>query len=135
MAEEQKQRGKLVVFSAPSGTGKSTIAQQVMRKLHELQFSISATTRNMRPGEVDGVNYHFLSVEAFDDLVQSGGFIEHEFFFGNHYGTLLEKTSEAVNEGRHLLLDLDVKGGSEPEKAFSRQLAACVYSPSEHGGS
>jgi len=82
-----------------------------------------------------GVNYHFLSVEAFDDLVQSGGFIEHEFFFGNHYGTLLEKTSEAVNEGRHLLLDLDVKGALNLKKAFSRQLAACVYSPSEHGGS
>jgi len=89
-----------------------------MRKLHELQFSISATTRNMRPGEVDGVNYHFLSVEAFDDLVQSGGFIEHEFFFGNHYGTLLEKTSEAVNEGRHLLLDLDVKGALNLKKLF-----------------
>ncbi|MDT9546379.1 MAG: guanylate kinase [Chlorobium sp.] len=120
MAEEQKQQGKLVVFSAPSGTGKSTIARQVMRKLPELQFSVSATTRGMRPGEVNGENYHFLSSDAFDKLVRQGGFIEHEFFFGNHYGTLLEKTREAVNEGRHLLLDLDVKGALNLKKLFPR---------------
>ena len=117
MAEERLQ-GKLVVFSAPSGTGKSTIAKLVLDRIPNIRFSVSATTRQKRAGEVDGLNYHFLSKEEFEDKIRTGGFIEHEFFFGNHYGTLLDKTLEVIDSGIHLLLDLDVKGALNLKKLF-----------------
>ncbi|KZK73640.1 MAG: guanylate kinase [Pelodictyon luteolum] len=118
MAEEREREGRLVVFSAPSGTGKSTIARRVLERFPSMRFSVSATTRPMREGEVDGVNYHFLSIEEFEREIEKGGFIEHEFFFGNHYGTLFQKTREAMAEGTDLLLDLDVKGAMNLKKLF-----------------
>lgn len=118
MAGASKTTGKLIVFSAPSGTGKSTVAKAVLERLPELRFSVSATTRQMRPGEIDGVNYHFLSKEEFERRIAGGGFIEHEFFFGNHYGTLLDKTREAIQSGNSLLLDLDVKGAMNVKRLF-----------------
>jgi guanylate kinase len=124
-------KGKLIVFSAPSGTGKSTVARLVRERIGDLGFSVSATTRAMRPGEQDGVDYHFLDRETFEETVRAGGFIEHEFFFGNCYGTLLDKTLEAVDSGRHLLLDLDVKGALNLKRIFGdRALLVFLKPPS-----
>ena len=81
MVEERKQQGKLIVFSAPSGTGKSTIAKLILERFPNLRFSVSATTRQKRTGETEGLNYYFLSKEAFEEKIRTGGFIEHEFFF------------------------------------------------------
>lgn len=122
-------KGKLIVFSAPSGTGKSTVARLVMDRIDSLQFSVSATTRTMRPGEQDGVHYHFLSRECFEKKIEEGGFIEHEFFFGNFYGTLLDKTIEAVDAGRHLLFDLDVKGALNLKKLFGQRALLVFLKP------
>ena len=110
--------GKLIVFSAPSGTGKSTVAKHVLERIDGLEFSVSATTRPKREGEADGKNYFFLTKEAFEDKIRSGGFIEYEYFFGNFYGTLLDKTEEVVNAGRNMLFDLDVKGALNLKKRF-----------------
>ncbi len=118
MVEERKQRGKLIVFSAPSGTGKSTIAKLVLERFPNLRFSVSATTRQKRTGETEGLNYYFLSKEAFEEKIRTGGFIEYEFFFGNHYGTLLDKTGEVIDSGTSMLLDLDVKGAVNLKKIF-----------------
>ena len=118
MVEERKQQGKLIVFSAPSGTGKSTIARQVLERIPTLRFSVSATTRQKRAGEIEGVNYYFLSKEEFEERIQAGGFIEHEFFFGNHYGTLLDRTHAVIDSGANILLDLDVKGALNLKKIF-----------------
>ena len=118
MVEERKQRGKLIVFSAPSGTGKSTIAKLVLERFPNLRFSVSATTRQKRTGETEGLNYYFLSKEAFEEKIRTGGFIEHEYFFGNHYGTLLDKTGEVIDSGTSMLLDLDVKGAVNLKKIF-----------------
>ncbi len=118
MVEERKQQGKLIVFSAPSGTGKSTIARQVIERIPTLRFSVSATTRQKRAGEIEGVNYYFLSKEEFEERIQAGGFIEHEFFFGNHYGTLLDRTHAVIDSGANILLDLDVKGALNLKKIF-----------------
>ncbi len=118
MVEELKQQGKLIVFSAPSGTGKSTIARQVLERIPTLRFSVSATTRQKRAGEIEGVNYYFLSKEEFEERIQAGGFIEHEFFFGNHYGTLLDRTHAVIDSGANILLDLDVKGALNLKKIF-----------------
>ena len=118
MVEERKQRGKLIVFSAPSGTGKSTIAKLVLERFPNLRFSVSATTRQKRTGETEGLNYYFLSKEAFEEKIRTGGFIEHEYFFGNHYGTLLDKTGEVIDSGTSILLDLDVKGAVNLKRIF-----------------
>ena len=118
MVEERKQRGKLIVFSAPSGTGKSTIAKLILERFPNLRFSVSATTRQKRTGETEGINYYFLSKEAFEEKIRTGGFIEHEYFFGNHYGTLLDKTGEVIDSGTSILLDLDVKGAVNLKKIF-----------------
>ena len=121
--------GKLIVFSAPSGTGKSTVARMVRERIGDLGFSISATTRSMRPGEQEGVDYHFLSREAFEEKIRQGGFIEHEFFFGNYYGTLLDKTLQAVDSGKHLLLDLDVKGALNLKRIFGERALLVFLKP------
>ena len=122
-------RGRLVVFSAPSGTGKSTVARMVRERIVDLGFSVSATTRAMRPGEQDGVDYHFLDRETFEQKILEGGFIEHEFFFGNFYGTLLDKTMEAVDSGKSLLLDLDVKGALNLKKLFGERALLVFLRP------
>ncbi|NMW21280.1 MAG: guanylate kinase [Chlorobiaceae bacterium] len=118
MVEERKRQGKLIVFSAPSGTGKSTIAKLVLQRIPNIVFSVSATTREKRKGEAEGINYYFLSREEFEEGIRTGGFIEHEYFFGNHYGTLLDKTHEVIDSGLHILLDLDVKGALNLKKLF-----------------
>ena len=118
MVEERKEQGKLIVFSAPSGTGKSTIAKRVLERLPTIRFSVSATTRQKRAAELEGINYYFLSKEEFEEKICTGGFIEHEFFFGNHYGTLLDKTHEVIDSGSSMLLDLDVKGALNLKKLF-----------------
>lgn len=128
-AEQVSGQGRLIVFSAPSGTGKSTVAKLVMERLGSLEFSVSATTRQMRPGERDGVDYHFLSREAFEQKIAENGFIEHEFFFGNFYGTLLDKTIEAIEAGRNLLFDLDVKGALNLKRIFGERALLVFLKP------
>lgn len=130
-AECASKAGRLVVFSAPSGTGKSTVARMVRDRIGCLGFSVSATTRSMRPGERDGVDYHFLSRDEFERKIVEGGFIEHEFFFGNYYGTLLDKTRDAIDAGKHLLFDLDVKGALNLKRIFGdRALLVFLKPPS-----
>ena len=128
-AEQVSGQGRLIVFSAPSGTGKSTVAKLVMERVGSLEFSVSATTRPMRPGERDGVDYHFLSRETFERKIAENGFIEHEFFFGNFYGTLLDKTTEAIEAGRNLLFDLDVKGALNLKRIFGERALLVFLKP------
>lgn len=118
MMQQDSSKGKLIVFSAPSGTGKSTIAGKVLERIGTLSFSVSATTRMKRPGEEHGIHYYFLDRQDFEERIKQGGFIEYEYFFGNYYGTLLDRTREAIDSGRHLLFDLDVKGALNLKKLF-----------------
>ena len=129
MVEALRQRGKLIVFSAPSGTGKSTIAKMVLDRLPDIKFSVSATTRKKRPGEQEGVSYYFLDKEDFEEKIRSGGFIEHEFFFENHYGTLLDKTDQIIETGTHILLDLDVKGALNLKRLFPDNSLLLFFKP------
>jgi guanylate kinase len=129
MAGKKIRQGKLIVFSAPSGTGKSTIAKMVLKRLPGVRFSVSATTRRKREGELEGVNYYFLTPVEFEEKVRSGGFIEHEYFFGNHYGTLLDKTREVIQSGASILLDLDVKGAMNLKRIFSDQALLLFIMP------
>lgn len=101
---------KLFAFAAPSGGGKTSIIKPMLAKYPEIEFSVSATTRAMRPGEVNGKDYFFLSKEEFERLIGEGGFVEHEFFFDNHYGTLKREVDRALKAGHAMIFDVDVKG-------------------------
>lgn len=111
-------RGRLIVLSAPSGAGKTTLTNR-MREAHpEWVFSISATTREPRAHENNGVDYIFLSSEQFDAYITEGRFVEWEEVHGNRYGTLKSTIEESLAEGHTLILDVDVKGGVNIKKHF-----------------
>ncbi len=101
--------GKMVVISGPSGAGKSTICRRLLED-ERVQFSISATTRAMRPGEVDGRDYYFLTADEFRQRVEQGDFLEYANVHGNMYGTLRGPIQEVLEAGRIYLLEIDVQG-------------------------
>lgn len=114
---------QLLVISAPSGAGKTTIAHYLLQKYPFLQFSVSATTRPRRKNEVNGRDYYFLSEEEFKKLIDEGKLLEYEQIFGYYYGTLRSTVEEALRKGQVLVFDVDVKGAlsiknAYPEKAL-----------------
>jgi guanylate kinase len=104
--------GILFVISAPSGTGKTTVARRVQRELGDLDWSVSYTTREPRPGELDGREYSFIDMERFVAMEAAGAFLESAEVFGNRYGTGLAETREKLAQGRDLLLEIDVQGAA-----------------------
>lgn len=105
--------GLLVILSSPSGAGKSTLARRLMDWDGELRFSVSATTRQPRPGEVEGQHYYFRSPAQFQDMVRAGEMLEHAEVFGNFYGTPRAPVEEAMLAGRDTLFDVDWQGGQQ----------------------
>lgn len=110
-------RGRLFVLSGPSGVGKSTVLAKVRELLPDLWYSISATTRAMRPGEIDGVNYHFVSRAEFDELITAGRLLEHAHFAGNWYGTPRDPVEERLARGEDVLLEIEVQGARQVRSA------------------
>ena len=106
MSETRK--GMLLVISGPSGAGKGTLIERLMAEDKSLVFSVSATTRAPRPGEIHGVHYYFLSNEEFDRKVAEGAFVEHATVHGNRYGTLRSEVYERLGRGENVVLDIDV---------------------------
>lgn len=124
------ERGKPIVISAPSGTGKSTIIKEVLEQLPEVVFSVSCTTRKPRENEVDGVHYKFLTLEEFRRSIEENRFIEWEDVYGKYYGTEREPMERALNSGKDMLLDLDVKGGERIRELFPDAILISLYPPS-----
>mgnify|MGYP001411533271 CR=1 FL=1 len=106
-------RGLLIILSSPSGAGKSTLARRLMEWDPGLRFSISATTRNPRPGEVDGREYYFRSHAQFEELVESGDMLEHAKVFDHYYGSPREPVEAAISAGQDVLFDIDWQGGQQ----------------------
>ena len=105
-------RGQMVVMSGPSGAGKSTLCRMLLEDPH-VRFSVSATTRTPRPGEVDGRDYHFVTADQFRGLIREGAFIEHAEVHGNLYGTLRKPMEDALERGEVYLLEIDVQGANQ----------------------
>ena len=102
-----------IVMSAPSGCGKSTLIDLLLQEYHDLVYSISCTTRAPREGEEDGLDYHFLTVERFRELLAEDAFLEHAEVHGNYYGTLRRPIEEVLGEGNSMILDIDVVGAAK----------------------
>ena len=107
------EKGVLVILSSPSGAGKTSIARALVEENKNFLFSVSATTRKSRPGEVNGREYHFLTVDEFRERINDGQFLEHAKVFGNLYGTPLEPVMESINDGKDLIFDVDWQGGKQ----------------------
>jgi guanylate kinase len=120
----------LIVLSSPSGGGKSTLAKHLMKIYPKLEFSVSATTRKIREGEIDGKDYFFLTKEDFIDRIKKNDLIEYEEIFGNLYGTLRSEIKRAVENNKTMLFDVDVKGAESLKKAFPDDtLTVFIYPP------
>ncbi|MEI6645847.1 MAG: guanylate kinase [bacterium] len=102
-----------IVISAPSGAGKSTLCDLLLQNYPELCYSISCTTREPRINEEDGEDYHFITVDRFNKLIEDGAFLEHALVHGNYYGTLKEPIYQALRENQCVLLDIDVAGAAQ----------------------
>lgn len=124
------ERAAPVVLAATSGTGKTTIARRLVTDSDRYTFSISATTRPPREGEVDGVDYHFLTREDFEQRAESADFAEWARVHGRYYGTLKETIDDAAEKGRHVVLDIDVQGARQIKESIPDATLIFVLPPS-----
>jgi guanylate kinase len=123
-------KGKLIIFSAPSGAGKTTLVRYVMSQINTLTFSVSACSRNKRDYETEGKDYHFISVTEFKEKIENNEFIEWEEVYPDHfYGTLFSEVDQKRNAGKHVVFDVDVIGGMNLKKIFGDEALAIFIKP------
>lgn len=121
--------GRMIVICAPSGTGKSTLINRLKDDHPELEWSVSCTTRPMRAGERDGVDYHFISKEVFEEQIKADQFIEWAKVHSNYYGTSKLFVSRGLSEGRKMLFDLDVQGADAMKKIYGKEAHVIFIEP------
>lgn len=122
-------KGKFIVVSGPSGVGKGTICDRLIKELNAW-YSVSMTTRNIRDGEVDGVNYYFISKEEFKKRIDEGKLLEYNIYNGNYYGTPKDKVLEKLEMGINVFLEIDVNGAKNIKKIFNDALLIYIAPPS-----
>ncbi|MDP2721824.1 MAG: guanylate kinase [Bacteroidales bacterium] len=127
---KSRKKGKLIIFSAPSGSGKTTIVKELMKQVPNLAFSVSACSRPPRRGEVDGKDYFFISVEEFRKKIEEHAFVEWEEVYKDRlYGTLVAEVERMRNKGTHVLFDVDVLGGMNIKAVFGMAALSIFVQP------
>ena len=121
--------GKLIVISGASGVGKGTVLGKMMEKRKDLSFSVSATTRDPRPNEQEGVHYYFMTKERFEDMISRGEFLEYDAHNKNYYGTPRQQAEEKMEKG-HVLLDIEPKGARQVKAAAAEAVLIFIMPPS-----
>ena len=124
-------KGLLFIVSGPAGSGKGTVVNELISKHPSLALSISATTRQPRPGEVDGVHYHFISKEEFEQRIKDGKMLEYATYSGNYYGTPQKEVEEAMNEGKDVILEIEVAGAMQIKEKIKDSVAIMLTPPSK----
>lgn len=122
-------RGKVIVLVAPSGAGKTTLAQRLLADYPQIKFSVSATTRPPRKGEKNGESYYFLSADEFDQKIQDDQFLEWEYYGGERYGTLQSEVDKLVESGYLPLLDIEVKGALNVQQMYQSDAVSIFVEP------
>ncbi len=123
------EKGLLIVVSGPAGSGKGTV-NQLLLKTGDFVFSVSATTRAPRPGEVDGVNYHYIAREEFEARIARGELLEHTQYCGNYYGTLRSETDAVLASAKNLLLEIEVEGAMNIKRQYPEAVLIMLLPPS-----
>jgi guanylate kinase len=129
-SERPEREGILFVISAPSGAGKTTLCKEIIDFFPSLRHSVSYTTRPQRPGEQDGIDYHFVTRTVFDAMIAQGAFAEWAEVHGNRYGTAIETLERFRSEGRDILLDIDCQGARQLKKSYRQGVFIFVLPPS-----
>ncbi len=127
--ERQRARGTLLVVSSPSGAGKTTLCMRLRKEFDSIGFSVSYTTRKPRPGETDGVEYNFVSLERFQEMAAADEFAEYAMVHGNMYGTSANQVRDALASGRDLLFDIDFQGGRQLRQRFPDEVVLVFILP------
>ena len=122
-------QGKLIILTAPSGTGKTSICRELLKRNKDWTFSVSVTTRPERKGEVDGKDYIFMNGDKFEHHVKFGEFIEWEWVHGYKYGTLFSTIDDAIDQNKVLILDVDVKGGKSIMEEYEDECITFFVEP------
>ncbi len=120
--------GLLIVVSGPAGSGKGTVNSHLLAS-DDFRFSVSATTREPRPGEKDGVNYFFISREEFENRIQKGDMLEYNFYCGNYYGTPRQAVERVLAEGKNIILEIDVNGAMQVKKKYPDAVLIMLLPP------
>ena len=126
----ERQKGLLIVISAPSGTGKTTLCHMLLEEFPNMEFSISYTTRKPRPGELNGRDYFFVDRKTFERMIEEGDFLEWAEVYGNLYGTSKSQVLKALEEGKDILLDIDTQGALQVKKNFPEAVLIFILPPS-----
>jgi len=125
-------QGAILVVSGPSGAGKSSLIEEMLKTVEKVYFSVSTTTRKKREGEIEGVDYHFISKEQFEKEIKEGEFLEWALVHGNYYGTSLKPVKKALDEGKLVIFDIDVQGHKIVKEKFANLLTSVfITTPSK----
>lgn len=123
-------QGRLFIISAPSGAGKTSLVKHLVMHTHDLSVSISHTTRTMRPGEIEGKDYFFVSQDQFADMLNQNAFLEHAKVYDNAYGTAQQSVKTLLDQGQDVILEIDWQGAEQVKKIWPTSIAIFIFPPS-----